>query len=150
MDAKAGDKMVEAVLEDIAVAGSGDFFIMLLKTNEGEYVPVTIGHLEAMSILAGRSKERLPRPLSHDLMLASLELLGARVLRVEVTDLVTTDEGGTFYARLILENRGVELELDARPSDALALAVRVDAPLWVSERVVEQAGLSDFTGGAEA
>lgn len=139
--------MVRAVLEDIAVAGSGEFFVMLLKTAKGEFVPITIGHLEAMSILAGRSKERLPRPLSHDLMLSALELLGARIVRVEVTDLVTTDEGGTFYARLVLENRGIELELDARPSDALALAVRVDAPLWVAERVVERAGLSDFTGG---
>lgn len=111
--------MVRAVLEDIAVAGSGEFFVMLLKTAKGEFVPITIGHLEAMSILAGRSKERLPRPLSHDLMLSALELLGARIVRVEVTDLVTTDEGGTFYARLVLENRGIELELDARPSDAL-------------------------------
>lgn len=142
--------MVEAVLEDIAVAGSGDFFIVLLKTSKGDYVPISIGHLEAMSILAGRTKESLPRPLSHDLMLASLELLGARVARVEVTELVTLPEGGTFYARLILENRGIELELDARPSDALALAVRVDAPIWVAESVVEQGGLSDFTGGAEA
>lgn len=144
------DGMVEAVLEDVAVAGSGEFFILLLKTQAGEFVPITIGHLEAMSILAGRTQEKLARPLAHDLMLSGLELLGASLNRVEVTELVTTAEGGTFYAKVILEGRGIELELDARPSDALALAVRVGAPIWVAEAVVEQIGMTDFGGGAEA
>lgn len=142
--------LVEAVLEDVAVAGNGEFFIVLLKTQAGEFVPITIGHPEALSILAGRAQEPLERPLAHDLMLSALELLGASLLRVEVTELVTTAEGGTFYARVILEGRGIELELDARPSDALALAVRVGAPIWVAEAVVEQVGLTDFGGGAEA
>lgn len=144
------DGMVRAVLDDVAVAGSGEFFILLLKTEGGEFVPITIGHLEAMSILAGRAREGLSRPLSHDLMLSSLELLGASLSRIEVTELVTTAEGGTFFAKVVLENRGIELELDARPSDALALAVRVGAPIWVAEAVVEQAGMSDFGGGVEA
>lgn len=142
--------MVEAVLEDVAVAGSGEFFMLLLKTNEGDYVPITIGHLEAMSILAGRSQEKLSRPLSHDLMLASFELLGARLDRVEINDLVSTQEGGVFYGKVVLENRGIELELDARPSDALALAVRAGAPIWVADQVIQKAGMSDFGGGAEA
>ncbi|CAA9582221.1 MAG: hypothetical protein AVDCRST_MAG86-3002 [uncultured Truepera sp.] len=144
------DGMVEAVLEDVAVAGSGEFFILLLKTQAGEFVPITIGHLEAMSILAGRAQEKLARPLAHDLMLSGLELLGASLNRVEVTELLTTAEGGTFYAKVVLDNRGIELELDARPSDALALAVRVGAPIWVAEAVVEQIGMTDFGGGAEA
>lgn len=145
------DGMIEAVLEDVAVAGSGEFFILLLKTQRGEFVPITIGHLEAMSILAGRASEKLSRPLSHDLMLSSLELLGASLNRVEITELVTTTDGGTFYARVILDSRGIELDLDARPSDALALAVRVGVPIWVSEAVVQQAGMTDFGGGgAEA
>lgn len=144
------DGMVEAVLDDVAMAGNGEFFIVLLKTQAGEFVPITIGHLEAMSILAGRAREALARPLSHDLMLSSLELLGASLNRIEITELVTTSEGGTFYARVVLDNRGIELELDARPSDALALAVRVGAPIWVAQEVVEQVGMSDFGGGAEA
>ena len=142
--------LVEAVLEDVAVAGNGEFFIVLLKTQAGEFVPITIGHLEALSILAGRSAELPTRPLLHDLMLSSLELLGATVKRIEVTELVTTSEGGTFYGRVVLENRGIELELDARPSDALALAVRTNAPIWVAQEVVEQVGLSDFGDAAEA
>lgn len=144
------DGMVEAVLEDVAVAGSGEFFVLLLKTSEGEYVPITVGHLEAMSILAGRNSEKVSRPLSHDLMLSALELLGASLNRVEVTELVTTSEGGTFYGKVVLDNRGIELELDARPSDALALAVRTGAPIWIAESVVEQVGMSDFGSGAEA
>ncbi len=144
------DGMVAAVLEDVAVAGSGEFFIVLLKTEPGDFVPITIGNLEAMSILAGRGGEKLSRPLAHDLMLSSLELLGSSLSRVEITELVTTDEGGTFFARVILLGRGIELELDARPSDALALAVRVGAPIWIAETVVEQVGLSDFGDGVEA
>lgn len=142
--------MIEAVLEDVAVAGNGEFFILLLKTQRGEYVPITIGHLEAMSILAGRASEKLSRPLSHDLMLSALELLGATLERVEVTELVTTAEGGTFYGKVVLGSRGVEVELDARPSDALGLAVRTGAPIWVAEAVVEQVGLTDFGSGVEA
>ncbi len=144
------DGLVEAVLEDVAVAGNGEFFIVLLKTEAGEFVPITIGHLEALSILAGRSAEPPERPLSHDLMLSSLEMLGTAVKRIEITELVTTSEGGTFYGRVVLENRGLELELDARPSDALALAVRTDAAIWVSQEVVEQVGLADFGDAAEA
>ena len=142
--------LVEAVLEDVAVAGNGEFFIVLLKTEAGEFVPITIGHLEALSILAGRSAEPPERPLSHDLMLSGLELLGATVKRIEVTELVTSESGGTFYGRVVLENRGIELELDARPSDALALAVRTGAQIWVAQEVVEQVGLSDFGDAAEA
>lgn len=136
--------MIEAVLEDVAVAGDGSQFIVLLKAkdDEGSIVPIWIGALEAMSIVAGRGGE-FPRPMSHDLMLSMLELLSARVVRTEVTDI----SEGTFYARLIVENRGVEFELDARPSDALALAVRVDAPLYVAEKVVKQTAMTDFPGG---
>ena len=142
--------MIEAVLEDVAVAGDGSQFIVLLKAKDEDesVVAIWIGALEAMSIVAGRSQE-FPRPMSHDLMLSMLELLDAKVVRIEVTDI----SEGTFYARLIVENRGVEFELDARPSDALALAVRVDAPLFVAEKVVKQTAMTDFpsgSGGAEA
>ncbi len=142
--------MIEAVLEDVAVAGDGSQFIVLLKAKdeEGSIVPIWIGALEAMSIVAGRGGE-FPRPMSHDLMLSMLEMLDAKVVRIEVTDI----SEGTFYARLVVENRGVEFDIDARPSDALALAVRVDAPLYIAEKVVKQTAMTDFpsgAGGAEA
>jgi uncharacterized protein len=71
-----------------------------------------------------------------------LEMLGATVARVEVTDMI----GGTYYAMLVLERSGVHLDVDARPSDALALAVRTGAPIFVAPHVLEQNGLSDDVG----
>jgi len=143
--------MVEAELEDIAVSGDENQFLVLLRRKEGgDILPIHIDAMQAISIAAGRGAERLERPLTHDLMISVLEMLGATVARVEVTDLVD----GTYYAMLILERSGVRFEVDARPSDALALAVRVQAPLFVAEHVFEQNALRDDDyeggGGAEA
>lgn len=142
--------MVKAVVEHIAVAGDGDAFLVLLKTEQDEIVPVVVGQAEAMSIVAGQNKDMLFRPLSHDLTLSIMEMLNAKIQRVEITDLLE----GTFYAKVIFENRGIEMEIDARPSDAIALAVRVDAPLFVSEHVAEEIGREDIFssnfGGIEA
>ena len=141
--------MVRATLEDIAVAADGSYFLMLLVSEEGEVLPISIGLLEAQAIAAGRARERFSRPLTHDLFTSLLELLGASLERVEITDLVE----GVYYARLILAHRGIELEIDARPSDAVALLVRSEAPLFVARKVMDASGhLEDFSkgGGAEA
>lgn len=141
--------MVEAVLEDVAVAGDGTRFLVLLKTKNSEILPIAIGPLEAASIATGRAKESFSRPMTHDLMLSVLEMLDAEVKRIEITDLADN----TFYAKLIIENRGIEYEIDSRPSDALALAVRVDAPLLIAQKVIDLAAMSDFDegpGGVEA
>lgn len=138
--------MIEAHVEDIAVAGDGreQQFLVLLRTKNDDILPIFIGPLEARAIAVGRAGESLPRPMTHDLMLSTLEILGASVKRIEVTDLLDA----TFYAKLIIESRGLEYELDARPSDALALAVRLDMPIFIAEKVIELAALSDdFTGG---
>ena len=142
--------MVEAVLEDIAVAGEGSQFLVLLRTKDDEILPIVIDALQAMSIAAGRNKENsLGRPLTHDLMISALELCDAAVARVEITDLVD----GTYYSMLILERQGVHFEVDARPSDALALAVRAGCPILVAQHVIEQNALTDDysdEGGFEA
>ncbi len=141
--------MVKASLEDVAMTSEGNQFLVLLKTEQSDIVPIVIGPLEAMSIAAGRSKESLPRPMSHDLMLSMLELLNAEIERIEVTDLID----GTFYAKLIIKGRGIEFEIDSRPSDALALAVRVNAPLFIAKKVIEQTAMTDLPssfGGFEA
>ncbi|CAN5564051.1 bifunctional nuclease family protein [soil metagenome] len=140
--------MIEAKLEGVAVstAGEENQFLVLLKTKNRDVLPIVIGAPEATSIAAGLAKESLPRPMSHDLMISMLELFSASLSRVEITELA----GGTFYAMLILDNRGVEFALDARPSDAIALAVRVSAPIFVSEEVIEQAALGDFPSGSES
>ena len=135
--------MVEVQLEDIAVSGDGNQFIALLRSEEGDVLPIVIDAMQAISIAAGRSGESVARPLTHDLMLSMLQMLDAKVASIEITDLVE----GTYYAMLVLERAEVRMEIDARPSDALALAVRTEAPIFIAEHVIEQNALSDDTPG---
>ncbi|MFQ3547902.1 MAG: bifunctional nuclease family protein [Termitinemataceae bacterium] len=104
-------------------------------------VPIFIGQLETQSILIGFGDVVIPRPLTHDLMITLIKQLGAELLRVEITDL----KDGTFYARLVLQStlvKNSEFTMDCRPSDALALAVRQKCPVYISEQVVQEAGVS--------
>lgn len=140
--------MVEAKLEDIAVASDGSYFLMLLSTEEGELLPITIDSLQAQSIVFGQAEEKFERPLTHDLLLSVLELLGAELKRIEITDL----SDGVYFARLILDSRGIEYEIDARPSDAMALAVRGETPILIAKDVLDKAAMTDDfgPGGVEA
>ena len=101
-------------------------------------VPIFIAPLEAQSILIGLGSVKMPRPLTHDLFITVLESLESSVNRVEITSL----KEGTYYAKLILESGGSEIGVDARPSDCLALAVRVKCPIYIDEAVVDEAGIS--------
>jgi bifunctional DNase/RNase len=101
-------------------------------------VPIFIAPLEAQSILIGLGSVKMPRPLTHDLFITVLESLESSVNRVEITSL----REGTYYAKLILESSGSEIAVDARPSDCLALAVRVKCPIYIDEAVVDEAGIS--------
>jgi uncharacterized protein len=101
-------------------------------------VPIFIAPLEAQSILIGLGSVKMPRPLTHDLFITVLESLESSVNRVEIISL----KEGTYYAKLILEASGSEIAVDARPSDCLALAVRVKCPIYIDEAVVHEAGIS--------
>jgi uncharacterized protein len=101
-------------------------------------VPIFIAPLEAQSILIGLGSVKMPRPLTHDLFITVLESLESSVNRVEITSL----KEGTYFAKLILESEGAEIGIDARPSDCLALAVRVKCPIYIDEAVVDEAGIS--------
>lgn len=100
-------------------------------------VPIFIAPLEAQSILIGLGSVRMPRPLTHDLFLSALENLGASVNRIEITRI----KEQTYYANLILDSSGSEITIDARPSDCLALAVRVKCPIFIDEAIVDDAGI---------
>jgi bifunctional DNase/RNase len=116
---------------------------ILEEAGSGTMLPIWIGAQEATSIFIAVEGEQAPRPLAHDLMKTLLETVGAEVERVEVTKI----EGGTFYAEITLRTREGRRIVDARPSDSIALAARVDAPIWVADEVLEEAGIADETEG---
>lgn len=131
--------MVEAHVEDIAMSGEGGHFVVLLRTGDGDVLPIVIDGLQAMSLLAARMEDPPERPNTHDLMVSVLDMLGASVQRVEITDL----RDGTYFALLVLEKGGVSYDIDARPSDAIALAVRTGSPIYIAPRVIEQHAFSE-------
>lgn len=144
--------MVQVRVLGVARDSLGQHLILLKPltepTGEGRVLPIWIGPQEATSILMAVEGVEAPRPLSHDLMKTLLAAVDARVERIEVTRI----EDGTFYAEItLLTVAGGEI-LDARPSDAVALACRVDAPIWVADEVLDEAGIPDETersSGAE-
>ena len=112
--------------------------IVLLKVEgKNRFLPIWIGHPEAAAILMRLQNAELPRPMTHDLLATTIEQLSASVTSVLVTEL----RDNTFYAVLKLESRGEEIELDSRPSDAIALAVRTDAPIFASAELLEANGI---------
>ena len=113
--------------------------ILLLKEAMGErYLPIWINTPEATAIALARDGYTPQRPLTHDLLTSVIEELGATVTEVVVTEL----RGGTFYADLVLSHDDGTHTISARPSDAVAIAVRVDAPLFAAADVVEEAGVT--------
>lgn len=114
---------------------------ILDEPGSGNILPIWIGTQEATSILIATEGATARRPLTHDLMKSLLEAVQADLERVDITRI----EEGTFYAELTLQTRDGRLMLDARPSDAIALAARFDAPIWVSDDLLETAGVPDAT-----
>jgi bifunctional DNase/RNase len=112
--------------------------IVLLKVEgKNRFLPIWIGHPEAAAILMKLQNAELPRPMTHDLLAAIIERLSANVASVLVTEL----RDNTFYAVLRLEAGGQEIQVDSRPSDAIALAVRTDAPIFASQELLEMNGI---------
>jgi len=113
--------------------------VLVLREHEApnRLLPIAVGNAEAASIAIAVSGQRLPRPMTHDLMATLVDSLDAHVDAAEVTEL----RNGSFLATISLSGPMGERHLDTRPSDAIALAIRLDAPLFVSERVLEDAGI---------
>ena len=122
----------------LGIAPPSSLPLLLLKERDGERVlPVGIGPLEAQAIVMPLQGVRPPRPMTHDIFVEVIASLGAHLRRVEITDLIES----TFHARLMLDTDGQERIYDIRPSDAVALAVRTETPIFVAEAVFEQAGI---------
>lgn len=129
--------LVQAEIWTVAKTDQGN--AVLVKPVDGDKaVPIFIGPLEAQNILLGLGEVEIPRPLTHDLLLSLLTTLDTRLVRVDIHTL----SEGTYYSNLVLEHGGRRLEVDARPSDSLALAVRADCPIYIDLDLVEESGVS--------
>src|SRR5690242_1289723 len=115
--------------------------VILTDEEEKRYLPIWIGVAEATAIFIKLSDQTIARPMTHDLMKSVVETLRAKVVRVLVNDI----NQHTFFARIFLEipSTGDKLDVDARPSDAIALALRTGAPIFVAEKVVVNATIVD-------
>jgi bifunctional DNase/RNase len=131
------ETLVEAEVWTVARTEQGNAVLVRPMRSE-RAVPIFVGQLETQSILLGFGGVVMPRPLTHDLVLSMLRSLGTEILRIEINEL----RDGTFYSRIILERTGEKIEIDARPSDAIALAVRIKCPIFIAENIVDEAGIS--------
>ena len=142
--------MVQVRVAGVALDASGQHVLLLKPVDQipgdGLVLPIWIGQLEATSILVAVENADVPRPLAHDLMRLSLVALDANATRVEVTRI----DDGTFYAEITLSTALGDRIVDARPSDAVALASRVGAPIWVADEVLAEAGVPDVLTETDA
>jgi len=131
--------MVKVNIDSVRVSLMSQHRIVVLKdAGSTRYLPIWIGPFEADAITIELQDVEVARPLTHDLLKAAIEKLDAEVVQVAITEL----RDDTFYAEITLRADGRELEIDSRPSDAIALAVRARVPVFVSEDVLEQAAIT--------
>jgi uncharacterized protein len=130
--------MIEMSVEFVRVSMQNYNRVVILKEKESErYLLIWIGPAEAEAIAMRLGDVQPPRPQTHDLLVNIIESLDARVSHVLVNDL----NNDTFYARIVLESNGRSVEIDSRTSDAIALAVRTQVPIYAEESVLERAGI---------
>jgi bifunctional DNase/RNase len=110
-------------------------YIVVLRSEEGqEILPIWIGKAEANAISLALESVELPRPLTHDLIKNALEAVAAKVISVVITDL----RDNTYFAKVHLSHHDAEITVDARPSDAIALALRAECPIFVAKEVFQR------------
>ena len=133
--------MVEMTVQRVGIDPTRQALVILADAEERRLLPIMIGLFEAQSIAIAISGEDIGRPLTHDLLLSVIEETGSELVRIEVTKLADR----TFFALLHIERDGEIIEIDARPSDAIAVALRADAPIFVAEEVLARAQVIDET-----
>ncbi len=141
--------MIEVKIAGIQVSLMSQHRVVLLKElHSDRYLPIWIGPYEAEALSIELQQIGLPRPLTHDLLKNVIEAMGGTVQYIVVSEL----RDDTFYARIVISMNGRTIEVDSRPSDAMNLAVRAGAPIYVAEEVMETAGITpdrDLTEEAE-
>jgi hypothetical protein len=130
--------MIEMAVDSVRVSLMNYQRVIVLKEKDADrYLPIWIGPAEAEAIVVQLQEVQVPRPLTHDLLNSVISALNATVLSVVVNKLAND----TFYASIVLQANGRQVEIDSRPSDALALAVRVNVPIFAEEEVLQKAGV---------
>ena len=132
---------VEAVVLNLATNSP----VVILKSKDGQILPIVIGIFEAQSILFVLEKSSFPRPLTHDLTKNIIQNLGWKVIRVEIHSL----RENIYYADIILQKNDAVKRIDCRPSDGIALALRFNAPIFASEELLESAEIIKYYQGKE-
>ncbi len=132
--------MIEMKIMGIAIdTASGSPIIVLNDLEKRKALPIWIGSAEASAIIRKIENIKVIRPMTHDLIIDIIEKIGCSVVRIEINDV----EKDTYYSTIyLLNSAGEELEIDARPSDAIAIAIRADAPIFVSAKVLANGGVS--------
>ena len=131
----ATDQFVEMRVQGMTIDPFTNSPIVVLKDlNDEQAVPIWIGLVEASAIAMELEQVKLPRPMTHDLLRNVIQMMGGKVARIEVCDL----RDNTYYGLVHIELGGEVLKIDSRPSDAIALSLRTDAPIFVAEHVIEE------------
>lgn len=130
--------MIEVIIDSIRISLVSQHRIVMLKETDSErQLPIWIGPCEADAITIELQDVKIARPVTHDLLKSVINEMGGKISHVLVRDL----NDGVFHARLFIDVNGKMLEIDCRPSDAIALAVRVKVPIFIADAVMEEAGI---------
>ncbi|MBN2754432.1 MAG: bifunctional nuclease family protein [Candidatus Goldbacteria bacterium] len=132
--------MIEMKVSGLATDSTSRMPIVILSDKEEKrYLPIWVGVYESDAILMALENIEVPRPMTHDLLKVILETTGIEVQEV----MISAIKENTFFAKIILKDKKAEYEIDSRPSDAIALALRTDAPIFVAENVIMEATIMD-------
>ena len=130
--------MIEVEIDSIRVSLMSQHRVVVLRESDSNrYLPIWIGPFEADAITIQLQDVQVARPLTHDLLKSVIDKMGAKISHVMVSEL----KNDTFFARIVMDVEGKSTEIDARPSDAIALAVRVNVPLFVADKVMDVASI---------
>lgn len=131
-------EMVEVVIDSVRVSlMSPQRVVVLRQTDVERYLPVWVGPFEAESITVALQEVEISRPMTHDLLKNVFTLYNSKILRVEIVDL----KEDVYFGNIVAETEGKIINIDSRPSDAIALALRAHAPMLVSQAVMDEAGI---------
>lgn len=125
--------MIKFKVKTVVTDNTGEFSVLLVDEEEKKTLPISIGALEAQNIAIPLQEVNPPRPLTHDLLKSAIEALGGKIEEIVITDL----KDNTYYAEIHIKQDGRLITLDARPSDAIALAVRCDMPIYIDIKLTE-------------